>query len=234
MKPARRKYKFFNALMCSGELSKLEQQVAWLIVDRARIVDRDNPDIFVSWPGYKRMARDLGSDPKDKKKFKNKVRTVKRAVKRLVSLGWFDKKSGGGSGNSNRYYLNLERVAVAPPTHKEQRVAGPSTKGGRAVQKGVAGQPPESNRTLKESLDEKWKERKSKTKDTDSLGDTSLDVSAVCLQGERGANDPFHIPDAEAADMHHLLVDGLRAAGFGDKEAWEFLMENCPPEALAA
>ena len=54
------------------------------------------------------------------------------------------------------------------------------------------------------------------------------------LHGHAATYIPREDDGFDAASTHVLVLDGLRIAGFGNKGAWGFVLENWPVEALAA
>ncbi len=132
---ARQKNQFFDAMIRTGGLSALQMRVAW------RLIDRTNRDTGDAWPSYETLADELGCD----------VRSVKRAIKRLIEAPWFEANHGGGRGNSNHYRPCWQRVTEESPFRSSERVTGEVRKGDQRRQKRVTGSSPEP---LKEPMKE--------------------------------------------------------------------------------
>ncbi len=81
---ARQKYQFYDAMIRDGGPSVLQLRVAW------RLIDWTNPNTGAAWPSYETLADELGVN----------VRSVIRAIKRLIETGWFGVNPAGGRGKN--------------------------------------------------------------------------------------------------------------------------------------
>jgi len=109
------KYAFFDALVRDSEkLTALDIRIAW------RIVQYFNMDEGFGWPGYKKLADELGCTK----------RSAKRAVANLKAEGWIYTTPGGApegwpETNTNRYFLIWERgVSKESPLENETESGG--------------------------------------------------------------------------------------------------------------
>jgi hypothetical protein len=91
------KFTFIEALACDGALTCLERRVGTLLISRYL-----HSESLLAWPSAEQLARNTGSKP----------RSIRRAIKRLVELGWFMKVRAGGRGKSNRYSANWSKVST--------------------------------------------------------------------------------------------------------------------------
>ena len=93
--PTALKLSFFDVLTCDSAVSHLEARIAWRLL---HYVGRTG----LAWPSPDTLATEVDVDE----------RTVRRAVKHLIELGYFSIASlGGGRGRTTRYRPCLERGA---------------------------------------------------------------------------------------------------------------------------
>jgi len=196
--------------------------VAWNILDRVGV---DSP---VAWPKEETIANDLGCCEK----------SVSRGVNELIKCGWFkNERRGRGKGVSNRYLplwenrTDLSRSRVENRTSKSREQDSP-VPDNRTNLSDESSQEPYLESLRNDRVPPPLKGGAAPLRT--SPGDTSLEVDSECLHGLAATYIPREDDNAEAADMYLLLLDGLRGAGFGDKEAWEVLLENLSPELAAA
>jgi len=218
----RRKNRFFTRLTKDRRLRGLDFPVAWNILDRVGV---NSP---VAWPSEKTIANDLGCCEK----------SVSRSVNAIIKCGWFEnERRGRGEGVPNRYRplwdnrTDLSRSRVENGTSKSREQDKPVS----------------DNRTnlSHESSQEPYLESIGSSRVPPPLkggaaplraspGDTSLEAGSDGLHGLAATYIPRENDGFDAVSTHILALDGLKAAGFGDKEAWGFLLENYPTEAMAA
>jgi hypothetical protein len=133
---ARLKYQLYDAMIRDGGPSVLQLRVAW------RLIDRTNRETGDAWPSYETLADELGVN----------VRSVIRAIKRLIETGWFGVNPGGGRGKSNHYRPCWQRVTDEPPFTATETVTGEAINSDSRGKKTVTGESPEPVREpLKES-----------------------------------------------------------------------------------
>ena len=211
------KLKAYGAIVRDPRLNGTDIRVAWRIIDRMNVK-------YQSRPGHKLISEELGLTRQ----------TVVRSTGRLEGFGHFDIAKGGGKGKSNTY--TLKRETVRDDGHHEKRPRSADTVRGlkqycpSTSSKGVRddGQEP-TIEPIREPI------RGGSAALPPNGGGAPL-KKKECLQWGLEANDPFHIPNAGAADTNTYLylLDGLKVAGFGDKEAWGIILGNWSSEAVAA
>jgi DNA-binding transcriptional MocR family regulator len=94
-KTAAPKFQFIDALNTAQDLKPLARQVGILLVTRYL-----NGKTGVAYPSYTRIADDIGAERE----------SVMRSVGQLVRQGWFTKRTGGSTRNTNVYGPVWEKV----------------------------------------------------------------------------------------------------------------------------
>lgn len=212
-----RKLKAFDAMVCDPRLNGTDLRVAWRIINRMNVKCR-------SHPGHKLISEEIGVTRQ----------TVVRSTARLEGFGYFDIAKGGGKGKSHTY--TLTRETVRDDGHHEKRPRNAESVRGLkqyCPSPRIKGVRDDGQESTKEPIREPIKDGRATSLPN---GSGASSTKKECLQGKPGPNNPFHIPEVGAIETstYLYLLDGLKAAGFGDKEAWSFILDNWQPEAVAA
>ena len=209
------KLKAFNAMVCDPRLNGTDIRVAWRIIDRMNVKCQ-------SHPGHKLISEEIGCTRQ----------TVLRSTARLEGFGYFDIAKGGGKGKSHSYTLIRETVRDDGQYQKKPRSADSV----RGLKRGC---PSPSSKVVRDDGQEPTKEPFMEPIKGGPAASPPEDGGAPSkkkdgLHGHAATYIPRENDGFDAASTHVLVLDGLRTAGFGNKGAWGFVLENWPVEALAA
>lgn len=210
-----RKMKALGAMVRDQRLNETDLRVAFLIIDHMNVKCR-------SFPGHLRISKEIGRTRQ----------TVVRSTARLETFGYFDIAKGGGRGKSNSYTLTRETVRDDGEYKKKPR----SAESVRGLKQKC---PSPRTKTVRDDGQEPFKEPlieplKGGRAASPPNGDGAPLKKEEYLHELAATYIPREDDDFDEVPRHILIMDGLRAAGFEDREAWGFLLDNLPPVEVAA